>query len=121
MKRIMEKIKKAMECCGTRYENGNLVTCSSDCPYFAESNFCRNVLFADIKRYIRFLEENQPIWYNVNNPPKEAGKYIVRTEKGAIYAAPYRTWDDGGFFATTGTVNVTHWTNMPKFTENEDV
>lgn len=51
-----EEIKKGLECCSPKYESQHWVTCNSECPFWNEGAYCRNVLYACIKRYIQQLE-----------------------------------------------------------------
>lgn len=61
--RTPEEIKRGLECCFPKYESQHWITCNSECPFRNEGAYCRNVLYACIKRYIQQLErERNEAW-----------------------------------------------------------
>ena len=54
-----EDIKKGLECCVARWAATHFASCKSDCPYWGEGVWCKNVMHSDVSTYIRQLESSR--------------------------------------------------------------
>lgn len=53
-------------------------------------------------------------WNEIKNgKPKDNGKYIVCTEKDAIFFTRFYKHGDGGHFGVSKNVKITHWMPLP--------
>lgn len=72
-----DEIKKGMECCDFDHWQGRKC---EQCPYMnADDEWCKSMdeIRNDTLALIQQLEAQVPKWISVENPPKEAGEYIV--------------------------------------------
>lgn len=56
--KMPELIKKGLDCCNARWAATHFVSCKSDCPYWGEGVWCKNVMHSDVIAYIRQLESS---------------------------------------------------------------
>ena len=50
-----DEIKKGLECCVARWAATHFASCKSDCPYWGEGVWCKNVMHSDVSTYIAQL------------------------------------------------------------------
>lgn len=53
-----DRINKGLRCCTPVWRYNHFVSCSAECPYRGEGIFCRSVLFAEVRDYIKQIEED---------------------------------------------------------------
>lgn len=54
-----DKIKKGLECCNGKWVGTHFRGCDSECPYYSEQPFCKNVRNHDTLAYIQQLERER--------------------------------------------------------------
>lgn len=53
-----DEIKKGLDCCIARWAATHFASCKSDCPYWGEGVWCKNVMHSDVSTYITQLESD---------------------------------------------------------------